>query len=156
MRDDEKPSPREVLSTNLRALMQARPDLGTIKKVATASKSNLSNGKIGRIYAASHTTDIDTLQALSSVFGVEPWQLLVPDMNPLALPRLADAAVLAQILDAVGRNALPDKSTHQLEPLPGRKTPALDAVTKQAGGKREVSKGGVTRSAPKSRAGRRA
>lgn len=99
----EKPSPRQVLSENLRALMGARPELGTIRKVADASRSTLSNGKVGRIYAASHTTDIDTLQDLADVFELEPWQLLVRGLNPAALPRLADATVLAQILEAVQR-----------------------------------------------------
>jgi transcriptional regulator with XRE-family HTH domain len=97
---EEKPSPREVLSANLRALM-ASSELTTIKKVAEASGTALSNGKVGRIYAASHTTDIDTLQHLANVFGLEPWQLLVNGLNPKALPRLADAAVLHEILDAV-------------------------------------------------------
>lgn len=96
-----KTSPRDVLSENLRSLMAARPGLDTIRKVAAASNSTLSNGKVGRIYAASHTTDIDTLQHLADVFGLEPWQLLVHGLNPAALPRLADAAVLNEILDAV-------------------------------------------------------
>lgn len=121
----EKRSPRDVLSANLRALMAARPDLGTIKRVAAASGTKLSNGKVGRIYAASHTTDIDTLQYLASVFELEPWQLLVKDLNPSALPRLADATVLAQILDAVQgsasvneRKALTQVPAHQLEQQP--------------------------------------
>lgn len=100
MRPD-KLTPRQVLSKNLLALMAARPDLSTIRKIVAASGSRLSNGKVGRITAASHSTDIDTLQALADVFGLEPWQLLVRDLHPNALPRLADASVLNQILDAV-------------------------------------------------------
>jgi hypothetical protein len=153
MRDADKPSPREVLSANLRELMKARPDLGTIKKVANASKSNLSNGKVGRIYAASHTTDIDTLQHLADVFGVEPWQLLVAGLNPLALPRLADAFVLAQILDAVRSNTPAEKSdstqarhAHQVKKRAGTTSapsPAFDKALRNAGSSnagREVGK----------------
>lgn len=103
MRD--KTSPRDVLSQNLRRLMESRPDLGTIKKIVLASDESLSNGKVGRIYAATHTTDIDTLQYLAKLFGLEPWQLLVENLNPEALPRLADATVLAEIFDAVQRKA---------------------------------------------------
>jgi hypothetical protein len=91
---DKRPSPRMVLSTNLRTLMGAVPALGTIKKVADASASKLSNGKVGRIYAASHTTDIDTLQDLADLFGVQPWQLLVPDLKPQALPKGSKEALL--------------------------------------------------------------
>lgn len=96
-----KSTPRKVLSDNLRELMAQRPGLDTIKKVAEASGGTLSNGKVGRIYAASHTTDIETLQDLAAVFELEPWQLLVEGLKPEAPPRLADAAVLAQLLDAL-------------------------------------------------------
>jgi hypothetical protein len=143
----EKPSPREVLSANLKALMAADPDrAGTIKKVAAASGTALSNGKVGRIYAASHTTDIDTLQHLAAVFGLEPWQLLVNGLNPDALPRLADASVLAQILDAVettGRKVKPTYSAHQLEKQPEPEVgPALKQAMNRVRGKNERSKAG--------------
>jgi hypothetical protein len=141
----EKPSPREVLSANLKALMAADPDrVGTIKRVAAASGTALSNGKVGRIYAASHTTDIDTLQHLAAVFGLEPWQLLVEGLRADALPRLADASVLAQILDAVettGRKGSSPSNAHQLkqrsEPEVG---PALKQAMNRVRGKNERSK----------------
>lgn len=140
---DEKPTPREVLSANLRALMKERPELGTIRKIADASGTTLSNGKVGRIYAASHTTDIDTLKHLADVFGLEPWQLMVENLNPEALPRLADASVLAQILDAVqgqsetaGHNVAPIGPTHQLEKQPEPMVgPALQKAMSKAKGK---------------------
>jgi hypothetical protein len=156
-----KASPRKVLSENLRALMSVRPDLGTIKKVAEASGSALSNGKVGRIYAASHTTDIDTLQDLASVFKLEPWQLLVEGLNPNALPRLADASVLNQILDAVRSSAAtvhenvsmttpthPSENGHPLE-----KATTLASVVSRTKGKkkRESRKSGP---AQKPRTGR--
>lgn len=152
-------TPRQVLSENLRALMATRSDLSTIKKVADASDSALSNGKVGRIYAASHTTDIDALQALAEVFGVEPWQLLIEGLNPLALPRLADAFVLAQILDAVGRKEIPDKPAHPVETTGAmRPTPALDVATQRTGGSKSEVKGKARAAGrvPKPRAGRRA
>lgn len=138
----EKPSPRELLSANLRTLMASRPDLSTIKKVAAASRSKLSNGKVGRIYAASHTTDIDTLQHLADVFGMEPWQLMVEGLNPEALPRLADASVLAQILDAVRDSSQPNTSNlvgetpaHRVQKRAGReRDPAFEKALRNAGG----------------------
>ena len=101
MHRGEKPTPRQILSANLRSLMDERPDLGTIKKIVSSSGSKLSNGKVGRIYAASHTTDIDTLAHLAEVFGVHPWQLLVEDLNPKALPQLADLSLLSRIQQLV-------------------------------------------------------
>lgn len=110
MRRPDLSSPRHVLSRNVRALMDMRPDLDTIRKVVKASGTRLSNGKVGRITTASHATDIDTLQALADVFGVQPWQLLVRDLNPHALPRLVDAEVLNQLMDVVaGRTAMPEE-----------------------------------------------
>lgn len=91
----EKPSPREVLSANLKRLMEAHPGLSTIKKVA--QRSTLSNGKVGRIYAASHTTDIDALRQIAHAFDLEPWQLLVEGLNPDALPALAGPDLLHEI-----------------------------------------------------------
>lgn len=130
---NEKPSPREILSKNLKSLMGSRPELSTIKKVADASDSVLSNGKVGRIYAASHTTDIDALQHLADVFGLQPWQLLVDGLNPKALPRLADAAVLNQILDAVAKKGAIAQVAHQVKPLTEELGPALTRAKKTKG-----------------------
>lgn len=98
-RPPDKPTPRQVLSANLRALMATRPDLDVIKKVVKVS--GLSNGKVGRIYAASHTTDIDTLADLAEAFGLEPWQLLVPDLNPQRIPELSTTPLLEQVRSLV-------------------------------------------------------
>jgi hypothetical protein len=162
MRGNNRPSPREVLSQNVRALMSANPDLGTIKKVADASGSALSNGKVGRICAASHTTDIDTLQHLADLFGLEPWQLLVESLNPQALPRLADATVLNQILDAVSRpvtrnlgQTLPITPAHPLETKAAPQlAPALQRAMKVKGAKKDES--GKAVRVPKSGTRRRA
>lgn len=92
---------RAILSKNLRTLIQqAREDdprLGAIRKVAAESGGKLTNGTVGRIAAGTHVTDIDTLADLAEVFGLQPWQLLVENLNPKALPRLADAEFLLQI-----------------------------------------------------------
>jgi hypothetical protein len=105
----ERKTPRQVLSQNLRALMQRHPELGTIKRIAEASNSTLSNGKVGRIYAASHTTDIDTLKDLAAVFDLEPWQLLVSDLNPDAPPVLVDHSYLEQLRRFALTEAKPGK-----------------------------------------------
>lgn len=89
--------PRDILSNNVRALMEARPALGTIKKIVQASQGRLSNGKVGRVTAGTHATDVDTLEGLAEVFGVQPWQLLIEGLNPKAPPVLASGELLGQI-----------------------------------------------------------
>jgi hypothetical protein len=95
--------PREILSENLLALKDSGryPSLDTIKKIAQASGGKLSNGKVGRIAAGSHTTDIEALADLAEVFGLQPWQLLVQGLNPAALPVLVDAQFLTGLRDMV-------------------------------------------------------
>jgi hypothetical protein len=100
MRKPDRPTPRQVLSANLQALMAARSDRNTIKKVADAV-SGLSNGKVGRIYAGTHTTDIDTLQSLAEAFDLEPWQLMVEGLNPEQVPSLSTTPLLEQIKSLV-------------------------------------------------------
>jgi hypothetical protein len=90
-------STRHVVSANLKALMESRPKLDTLKKITAESDGKLSNGKLDRIRRATHATDIDTLGELAEVFGLQPWQLLVPDLNPKALPQIAGAELLTTI-----------------------------------------------------------
>lgn len=124
----KQPTPREVLSQNLQTLMKAHPTLKAIKKVADATKDfrlndedvHLSNGKVGRIAAGSHTTDIDALYSLAKAFSLEPWQLLVPDLNPERLPALTTTPLLEQIKALVGQKAEADT---------GEKSPLGENVT---------------------------
>jgi transcriptional regulator with XRE-family HTH domain len=95
--------PRDILANNLRALMTARPDLGTLPKITLAS--GVSNGTLDRIRRAAVSTRVDELERLGRAFGVEPWELLRPHghakLSPLAL-------LLAAHLD----RAAHDESTH--------------------------------------------
>jgi transcriptional regulator with XRE-family HTH domain len=79
--------PRDTLAINLRALMAARPDLGTLPKVTAAC--GVSNGTLDRIRRAAVSTRVDELEHLGRAFGVEPWELLRPhghaDLSPLAM-----------------------------------------------------------------------
>jgi len=79
--------PRDILSNNLRALMAARPDLGTLPKIT--ARSGVSNGTLDRIRRAAVSTRVDELERLGKAFGMEPWELLRPlghdKLSPLAL-----------------------------------------------------------------------
>jgi transcriptional regulator with XRE-family HTH domain len=95
--------PRDILASNLRALMMARPDLDTLPKITLAS--GVSNGTLDRIRRAAVSTRVDELERLGQAFGVEPWEMLRPhghaDFSPLAL-------LLAAHLD----RSAPDQRTH--------------------------------------------
>jgi hypothetical protein len=142
--------------------MKARPDLSSIKRVAAASKSSLSNGKVGRIYAASHTTDIDSLQHLADVFGVQPWQLLVEGLKPNDLPRLVDEGLLSQVRQLVAAAAAPpppkaSSFTDELTVQPKKRVapkvgPALTEAFDE-GGKKNAGRSTGRVSKPKGRRG---
>lgn len=80
-RHDQSMRPRDVLAANLRKLMAAAPKLSRLPLIVEASNGRLSNGTLDRVRRASHATSIDTLEQIAEVFGVEPWQLLVPSLQ---------------------------------------------------------------------------
>lgn len=95
--------PRDILASNLRALMAARPDLDTLPKIT--ARCGVTNGTLDRIRRAVVSTRVDELQRLARAFGVEPWELLRPNgharLSPLAL-------LLATHLDRSAQ----DEATH--------------------------------------------
>lgn len=96
--------PRDILASNLRALMAARPDLDTLPKIT--ARSGVSNGTLDRIRRAAVSTRVDELEKLGRAFGVEAWELLRPHghaaLSPLAL-------MLASQLDSCAR----DEASHR-------------------------------------------
>ena len=105
---------RKTLATNVNTLMKARHMKNNLDLVS-ASETRLSNGKIGRIRAASHTTDVDSLEELAKTLHVAPWQLLVPGLNPSALPTLSNASLLSEIKELFRQNNQSSKLVKTLE-----------------------------------------
>jgi hypothetical protein len=97
--------PRDVLSANLKALMAAHPELGTLTKIT--AKGGPPNGVLDRIRRAEGACRIDSLAQLARVFGLEAWQMLVPNLDPARLPQLEmgpeKAQQLREHLDAIAR-----------------------------------------------------
>lgn len=98
---------RDILAANLKALLAAsristrKNELRTLKQITAKSGGVLSNGKLDRIRRAEHATDIDSLGELAKVYKLEPWQLLVPDLNPEALPVIGEVELLQQVRSLV-------------------------------------------------------
>jgi transcriptional regulator with XRE-family HTH domain len=80
-------SSRQTLSENLKALMAAHLSLNTFAKIVAAGGP--TNGTLDRIRRMESGASIDQLDNLAKVFGLEPWQLLVPDLDPTNPPMLA-------------------------------------------------------------------
>lgn len=75
-RPDASERPRHVLAANLRALMAANPELGTLPKLT--ARSGVSNGTLDRIRRAAVATRVDELARLGRAFGIEAWEMLRP------------------------------------------------------------------------------
>lgn len=75
----------QILAANLGALMKASSDLRTQAAVSAAAAragAKIDQKTVSRILNAQVAVQIDTLQALAAAFGVEPYQMLVPGLNP--------------------------------------------------------------------------
>ena len=73
-----------ILAKNIEALMQASCDLRTQAKLGKAA--GIDQRTVGRILKAEHSPSMDKVQAIADAFGIMPWQLLVPDLDPKNLP----------------------------------------------------------------------
>jgi transcriptional regulator with XRE-family HTH domain len=88
-----------VLGANINALMKASapkpgqrpegPDLSSNPKLA--KKTKLGTGTISRLRNGTVNANLETLEVIARAFDVQPWQLLVPDMEPGNAPVLQTA-----------------------------------------------------------------
>ena len=77
---------RDVLAENLNLLMGAFPSLDSNPKLAR--KAKLGIGTIARVRNSDAAANLDTLDKLASCFDLQPWQMLVPGLDPKRLPVL--------------------------------------------------------------------
>lgn len=104
----------EVLATNVRSLMKDRGlKQATVSKHATTRGRTIDQRTVGRVLNAEFPAQVSTIEALAIGIGVEPWQLLVPDLDPKALPRPTPAQpdLSADELEQV------ERVLHELEKL---------------------------------------
>ncbi|MCC7173280.1 MAG: hypothetical protein IT459_22720 [Planctomycetes bacterium] len=83
---------RRTLAANLERLMDQYADLNSSPKLE--AKSHVKLATINRIRRCETGATLDTLDALAGAFDLQPWQLLVPDMqpdNPPVLTAVSDA-----------------------------------------------------------------
>lgn len=76
-----------ALAENLRALMNATPDLNSQPKVGKRSK--IDQRTVGRILNCENSPTLKQIDALAEAFGLLPWQLLVPNLDPANVPAVS-------------------------------------------------------------------
>lgn len=77
---------RPILWTNLSALMSAhwgKPNLSRLSKEAGVGLASCD-----RIKKQSTSFGLDLVESVAAVFGLQAWQILTPDLDPLDPPTL--------------------------------------------------------------------
>lgn len=99
---------RDVLGKNVDLLVRTSG-----KKLAVLVKeTEVANGTLGRIRTGETETGVDKLDALASYFGVEPWQLLAPNLGMgLHVATAADDGIVR-----LAPVSIPDRALRELSP----------------------------------------
>lgn len=94
---------RTTLGANVSALMLHAWGEENLTKLGR--EAHVSAATVQRIRAGTHGAGIDILEKIARVFGIQPWQLLVPNLDPASLPALlasaADRAVYDNLMAAI-------------------------------------------------------
>ena len=75
-----------VLAANINRLMEGSPALESNPKLSRRAKIGI--GSVARIRNSQTDITLDTLTKLAEAFDLQPWQLLVPGLDPKNLPVL--------------------------------------------------------------------
>lgn len=78
---------RDVLAQNIQALMEHHPFLKSQSEVSRHCA--IPQRTIGRILNGDTSANVSSIVGIAVAFGLEPWQLFVPNLNPKNLPRLS-------------------------------------------------------------------
>lgn len=78
----------QVLAQNLERLMAASALYG--KQQAVAAKAKVDQKTVSRILHKTNEPSLDKLERIAAVFGLEPWQMLVPGLQAGMRPQLAE------------------------------------------------------------------
>jgi len=106
--DKQPPKPRDMLAQNLTALMAGKIDKES--QSALKRRSGVAQSTIGRILKGQVNYRIETVAALAKAFNLEPWQLLVPNLDPGNLPILRAASAQEKALYERLRSTVEDLS----------------------------------------------
>lgn len=82
-----------VLWANVSSLMVLRYGSENGFRVVSESSRAISKGTMDRLKKQENYIRMDTLEELASFFGVEPWQLMVPNLYPSLLASVSQERV---------------------------------------------------------------
>lgn len=71
---------KRIIAINIKALMDITPALDTQEKLS--KKTGIGQATISRTINAITAPNSNLIEKVAKAFRVEPWQLLVPGMNP--------------------------------------------------------------------------
>jgi hypothetical protein len=78
---------RAILASNLRRMIERATPAGERVSVrAWALGKDLDVRMIDRLVKGQHAVTLDSLEKIASACGLQPWHLLVEDMDPSATP----------------------------------------------------------------------
>lgn len=77
---------RGVLAQNLRALLFSK--VGPTSQMELHRKSGVTQSTVGRLLRGEVAATIDTLTQIGKAYHLQPWQLLVPNLDPKNPPVL--------------------------------------------------------------------
>jgi transcriptional regulator with XRE-family HTH domain len=112
---------RKVLKENVAALMAASADLRTQLKLSKRSK--VSKGTIDRITTAGTSVGVDVVAKLAKAFDLEPWQLLVPGLDPKNHPVLRHPTDAEKKLYAKLTSVMEELAAYQADGPPAPQKP---------------------------------
>ena len=91
---------RTVLAANLLAMIEHDSPKGERLSVrAWANQKDLNVRMIDRLTKGQHAVTLDKLEAIAKACNLQPWQLLVPDLNPATPPGAAFSSEDRAMLD---------------------------------------------------------
>lgn len=69
-----------VLSDNIKKLMEASADLNT--QAALGRRCGIDQRTVVRIINLEHSPTLEKIEAIATAYGLLPWQILVPGLDP--------------------------------------------------------------------------
>jgi transcriptional regulator with XRE-family HTH domain len=80
----------DIVAENVAALMQASRNCGTDAKLA--SRSGIGRGTVQRVRRAEVSVSVGNLAAIAAAYDLQPWQLLLENLDPTNPPALKVAS----------------------------------------------------------------
>jgi transcriptional regulator with XRE-family HTH domain len=74
----------KTVAKNLKKIMEAKG----LSQNRLHELSGISQSSVGRIMEGKVAPRVDSIDAIAKAIGCQPWQLLVPDLDPQNLPAL--------------------------------------------------------------------